>query len=84
MKATNVFTAATLDEAIAAGLKTLGLEKYQVEIEVLDEGRTGIFGIGAREASVHLTPKPKVEIESSLPLVPPVLPIPPVPPGEVV
>lgn len=50
------FTAATEEEAIAAGLAELGLSRQEVEIEVLDSGSKGIFGLGARPARVSIHP----------------------------
>jgi spoIIIJ-associated protein len=51
-----------VDEAIDSGLNQLGVPRNQVEIEVLDEGRRGLLGIGGREALVRLriiaAPKP--------------------------
>ena len=47
--------APTIDEAIQKGLSELGLRRDQVEIEVLDEGGSGLFGIGIRHARVRLT-----------------------------
>jgi len=44
-----------VDAAIAAGLGRLGLPRDAVRIEVLDEGRQGMFGLGARAARVCLT-----------------------------
>jgi len=44
-----------VDAAIAAGLGRLGLPRDAVKIEVLDEGRQGMFGLGARAARVRLT-----------------------------
>lgn len=46
------FTGRTIDDAIETGLKTLGLSREAVEIEVLDEGRGGVFGLGSKEARV--------------------------------
>jgi len=48
--------AETIEEAIEEGLVTLGLSRADVDIEVLDEGGKGIFGIGNRHARVMLTP----------------------------
>ena len=42
----------TVDEAVKAALEELGLEKDQVEIEVIFEGNKGIFGIGSKDAEV--------------------------------
>ena len=39
------FSAATEEEAVAAGLNELGLSMQEVEIEVLDSGSKGIFGL---------------------------------------
>ena len=44
-----------VDAAVAAGLSRLGLPRDAVEVEVLDEGRQGMFGLGARAARVRLT-----------------------------
>lgn len=51
--------AKTVEEAIDQGLKQLNLTRDQVEIEVINEGKRGIFGIGAEDAVVRLTPKPQ-------------------------
>lgn len=50
--------APTIEEAIEKGLNDLGLPKEAVDVEVLDEGSRGLFGIGARQARVRLTIKP--------------------------
>ena len=47
--------ARTVDEAIELALAELGVERDQVSIEVLSEGRSGIWGIGAEEARVRVT-----------------------------
>jgi spoIIIJ-associated protein len=49
--------APTVDEAIQQGLAQLGVSQDAVEIEVLDEGNKGLFGLGSREARVRLTIK---------------------------
>ena len=36
---------ATVEEAIAAALQTLDVSRDKVEVEVLDQGRKGFFGI---------------------------------------
>ncbi len=47
-----------IEEAIAAGLKQLNCSKEDVEIKILDEGTTGLFGLmGAKPAKVLLTLK---------------------------
>ena len=47
----------TVDDAIQYALQRLGLSRAQVDIEVLDEGRTGIFGIGHAQSLVRVTPR---------------------------
>lgn len=49
--------APTVEEAIASGLEELNLSENQVEVEVLDEGGRGLFGLGSRQARVRLTVK---------------------------
>lgn len=49
-------TGKTVDEAIESGLAELGLERHEVTVEVLSEGRTGLFGIGGEPARVRLLP----------------------------
>ena len=44
MEENNVFTAKTVDEAIEAGLKALGITREQAEITVLEEGKRKLFG----------------------------------------
>jgi spoIIIJ-associated protein len=43
-----------VDAAVAAGLARLDLPRDAVEIEILDKGRQGMFGLGARAARVRL------------------------------
>ena len=47
--------ATTPEEAIEKGLEDLGLSEDAVEIEILDPGSKGLFGIGSRQARVRLT-----------------------------
>jgi spoIIIJ-associated protein len=49
-------TGKTVDEAIENGLAELGLERHEVTVEALSEGRAGLFGIGGEPARVRLTP----------------------------
>ncbi len=49
--------APTVDEAIEKGLIDLGLPRESVDIEILDEGGKGFFGLGNRQARVRLTIK---------------------------
>ncbi len=50
-----VVAAASVDEAIILGLTRLVATRDEVEIQVLDEGKRGFLGIGAREARVRVT-----------------------------
>ena len=43
------------DAAIAAALKQLGLDRDDVSVEVLDNGKKGFLGIGATPARVRVT-----------------------------
>jgi len=50
-----------VDAAVDAGLAELGVSRDAVEIEILDEGNRGVFGLGARDARVRLTHVPAME-----------------------
>ena len=56
-KATLEIIAPTPEDAIEKGLSQLGLPEEAVDIEVLDDGSRGLFGIGGRQARVRLTIK---------------------------
>lgn len=56
-RATLEVIAPSVEEAIQKGLGDLGLPEEAVEVEVLDEGTRGLFGIGSRHARVRLTVK---------------------------
>lgn len=45
-----------VEAAIASGLEALGLDRDDVIVEIIDEGRKGILGLGSKEATVRLTP----------------------------
>ncbi len=47
-------TGKTVDEAIEHALMDLGLERHEVSVEVLAEGRAGLFGIGGEQARVRV------------------------------
>ncbi len=46
--------APTINEAIEKGLEELNLPREAVEIEILDEGSRGLFGLGSHQARVRL------------------------------
>ena len=53
----NYYTGKTVDDAIEAGLKALGIEKDQAEITVVEEASKGFLGLGSRPAKVLVTKK---------------------------
>ena len=55
MKKTLEKSARTVDAAIEEALKALGLGRDDVEVEVLDMGKTGFLGIGAVPARVRVS-----------------------------
>ena len=57
-RATLEVIAATVEEAIEKGLQELNLPAEAVNVEVLDEGSRGLFGLGSRQARVRLTINP--------------------------
>jgi spoIIIJ-associated protein len=73
--------APSIEEALEKGLKELGLTQNDVDVEVLDEGKKGLLGIGSRQARIALKIKPpktqpeKKRPEAELVQKPPSLPI---------
>jgi len=49
--------APSVEEAIDKGLQDLGIPRGEVEVEVLDEGSRGLFGLGSRQARIRITVK---------------------------
>lgn len=45
-----------VEAAIEAGLQQLGLSRSDVIVEVVEEGRKGLLGLGSKDAMVRLTP----------------------------
>lgn len=72
--------APSVEEAVEKGLKDLGLTQADVDIEVLDEGKKGLLGLGSRQARIALKikgasekkekPRKKVEMVESLQTLP--------------
>ncbi len=56
-RATLEIIAPTINEAIEKGLSELSLPRDAVEIEILDEGSRGLFGLGSHLARVRLIVK---------------------------
>lgn len=75
-----VFTGKTVEDAVAEGLRSLGLAQHQVEVEVISRGSRGLFGIGSEPAQVRLTPR---EAGKAAPATPaPAAPAPATPAAE--
>ena len=58
----------TVDDAIAAALQELGLEREDVSVEIVERGKSGFLGIGAADAVVNVSyeapdeePAPRIE-----------------------
>ena len=46
--------APSVEEAVTKGLQDLGLTEADVDVEILDEGKKGLLGLGTRQARVAL------------------------------
>ncbi len=53
-RATLEIIAPSIEEAVEKGLKEFGVSRDRVEVEVLDEGSKGLFGLGNRQARIRL------------------------------
>ncbi|MCL2673737.1 MAG: protein jag [Defluviitaleaceae bacterium] len=51
----------TVDEAVADAVRQLGTTRENVDVEVLQEAKSGILGIGSKPAKVRVTVKPSPE-----------------------
>ncbi|NLF50347.1 MAG: protein jag [Leptolinea sp.] len=56
-KTTLEIIAPTVDEAVTRGLAQLGIGQDAVDVEVLDSGSKGLFGLGGRQARIRLALK---------------------------
>ena len=65
-RATIEVIAPTVEEAVQNGLAELGLPAEAVEVDIVDEGSRGLFGLGTRMARVRLSVKETVEIKPVL------------------
>lgn len=86
-KTTLEIIAPSVDEAIARGLNQLGIPREMVDVEVLDTGSRGLFGLGSRQARVrlsiksaqaHPTPQPVSNAAPAQPVIKPAAPVQPV------
>ena len=69
-----LFSGKTVEDAIAEGLRALGLRQSDVDVEVVSRGSRGLFGIGSEPAQVRLTPRQP----AAAPVAPPAPPAAPV------
>jgi len=53
----------TIDEAIENALKILGVERDKVTVDILEEGKKGILGIGAKKARVRASLRKALFVE---------------------
>lgn len=53
--------APSVEEAIEKGLLELGLTEEDIDVEILDEGKKGLLGLGTRQARIALMIKPREE-----------------------
>jgi spoIIIJ-associated protein len=60
-RATLEVIAPSVEEAIEKGLADLGLPAEAVEVEILDQGSRGLFGLGSRHARIRLAVKPSTK-----------------------
>jgi spoIIIJ-associated protein len=66
-RATLEVIAPTVEEAVAKGLSDLGLPEEEVDVEVLDQGSRGLFGLGSRHARIRLAVKSATRAEQAAP-----------------
>lgn len=64
--------APSVEEAVSRGLSQLGLTQNDVDVEILDSGSRGLFGIGSRHARVKLTIKQPSAVPAAAPQPEPV------------
>ena len=50
------FRAKTVEEAIQRALEQLGVSREEVDVTVVEEGKSGILGLGSEPAMVRVTP----------------------------
>lgn len=58
-KITQEFIAPSVEEAIEQGARQLGISADMLDVEILDPGSRGLFGLGSRQARVRLSIKGK-------------------------
>jgi len=68
-RATIEIIAPTIEEAVEKGLADLGLPQEAVDVEILDAGSRGLFGLGSRQARIRLIVK-GAQVSESMPVTP--------------
>jgi spoIIIJ-associated protein len=68
-RATIEIIAPTIEEAVEKGLADLGLPQDAVDVEILDAGSRGLFGLGSRQARIRLIVK-GAQVSESTPAMP--------------
>ena len=53
--------APSVEEAVEKGLQELGLRGEDVDVEILDEGKRGLLGLGSRQARIAIKIKPQAK-----------------------
>lgn len=59
----------SVEKAIQKGLRQLQLTQDAVEVEIIEEGKKGLFGFGQKNAVVSLTPKEQSTVEETIEVV---------------
>ena len=67
-------SASSVDEAISEALEQIGAQEEDVEIEVLANPRSGVLGLGSRQARVRVTRRPPAAASSGVISPPPAPP----------
>lgn len=73
-KTSLIIIGTSVDEAVAQGAEELGLSPEVLDVEVLDEGSKGLFGLGKREVRVRLTVRTSPAEPTDQPRTPPTPP----------
>ncbi len=60
--------APSVEEAVEKGLAELGLAQEDVNVEILDQGSRGLFGLGSRQARIRLTIRSGVSDQAEEPV----------------
>lgn len=67
---TEIFKAATVDEAKAAAAKKFGRDIRSIKFEIIEEGKKGLLGFGKKEAVVKASYEEKTPVSASAAKVP--------------